>query len=245
MPEASKMSIPLHATISEAIRRQIEAGEYRPGDKLPSEHQLMEAFQVSRITARQAMANLVNQGLAISHQGKGVFVTPQKKVAYRLSSPLVFLEQDMALQGIDFSFENLTFKRVKPLANVREQLQLPTGSKVYLQKKLFRMDGVVGAIDISYLVAELGQQFASLLKHQMTFPTLDEHGIAIEKLDSVIECTHADYDTSDLLEVPLGYPLIVYRYTAHTTGNQPILYGETTSRADRFCYALSTTKNPS
>jgi GntR family transcriptional regulator len=240
--EAAKMSLPLHATISEAIRRQIEKGDYHPGDKLPSEHQLMKTFNVSRITARQAVANLVNQGLAISHQGKGVFVTPQKKVAYRLSSPLVFLEQDMALQGIDFSFENLTFKQVKAPAEARSQLCLEAATKVYLQKKLFRMDGVVGAIDISYLVMDLGQKFAPLLKRQMTFPTLDEHGIAIERIDSIIECTHADYETSEYLEVPLGYPLIVYRYTAHTLDHQPILYGETISRADRFCYALSTTK---
>lgn len=236
------MSLPLHATISEAIRHQIAQGDYRPGDKLPSEHQLMKTFNVSRITARQAVANLVSQGLAIAHQGKGVFVTPQKKVAYSLSTPFVFLEQDMARQGISFSFENLTFKQVNAPVPVREQLQLPPGAKVYLQKKLFRMDGAAGAIDTSYVITDLGQQFAPLLKQHMTFPTLEDHGIAIKRLESVIECTHADYETGNHLEVPLGYPLIVYRYTAHTPEDQPILYGETISRADRFCYSLSTTR---
>lgn len=242
MSEASKMSLPLHATISEAIRRQIEEGQYRPGDKLPSEHQLMKTFNVSRITVRQAVANLINQGLAIAHQGKGVFVSPRKKVAYSLSEPLVFLEQDMARQGIDFSFENLTLRRMKASGPIREQLQLSADDRVYLQKKLFRMDGAVGAMDISYLIAELGQQFAPLLKHQMTFPTLDDHGIFVKRLDSVIESTHADYETSIHLEVPLGYPLILYRYTAHTPEDRPILYGETISRADRFCYSFKTTR---
>ena len=242
MPESSKTSIPLHATISETLRRQIEGGEYRPGDKLPSEQQLMEIFHVSRITARQAVANLVNQGLAISHQGKGVFVTPRKKVAYSLSTPMVFLEEDMARQGIAFSFENLTYKQVKASKDIQAQLQLPPGDKVYLQKKLFRMDGVVGAIDVSYLMADLGQRLAKLLKRQMTFPTLDAQGIVIEKIDSIIESTHADYETGDRLEVPLGYPLIVYRYTAYIAQDRPILYGETISRADRFCYSLSTTR---
>ena len=41
-------------------------------------------------------------------------------------------------------------------------------------------------------------------------------------------------------EVPLGQPLMVYRYTAYSTHSQPVLYGETISRADRFCYSLST-----
>jgi len=242
MSELSKMSIPLHVTISEALRRQIEAGEYRPGDKLPSEHQLMEIFHVSRITARQAVANLVNQGLAISYQGKGVFVTPQKKVTYSLSTPMIFLEEDMARQGIAFSFENLTYKQVKASQEIQAQLQLLPGDKVYLQKKLFRMDGVAGAIDVSYLIIDLGQPLAKRLKRQMTFPTLEAQGIVIEKIDSIIESTHADYETSDRLEVPLGYPLIVYRYTAYTAQDRPILYGETISRADRFCYSLSTTR---
>lgn len=239
MSESSKTSIPLHATISEVLRRQIEGGEYRPGDKLPSEHQLMETFHVSRITARQAVANLVNQGLAISHQGKGVFVTPQKKVTYSLSTPMVFLAEDMARQGVTFSFKNLTYKQVKAPKAVQEQLQLPSGDKVYLQKKLLLMDGVAGAIDVSYLIADPGQQLAKLLKRQMTFPTLEAQGIAIAKIDATIESTHADYETSDPLEVPVGYPLILYRYTAYVAADRPILYGETISRADRFCYSIS------
>ena len=112
----------------------------------------------------------------------------------------------------------------------------------YLQKKLLLMDGVVGAVDISYIVAELGEQFSPQLKRQMTFPTLEEHGVGIGQLDAVIECTHADYEISGYLDVPLGQPLIVYRYTAYTQSQRPILYGETISQADRFCYALSIEK---
>ena len=236
------MSIPLHISISETLRRQITSGDYQPGDKLPSEHQLMETFSVSRITARQAVANLVSQGLAIAHRGKGVFVTAQKKVAYALSSPLVFLEQDMARQGIDFSFESLEFKPVTAPDWIQSHLNFKASAQLYRQKKLFQMDGAVGAVDISYLVPDLGKQFAALLKRQMTFPTLEQGGILIDAIDAVIECTHADYELSSHLEVSLGHPLIVYRYTAYTTAHQPILYGETISRADRFCYSLKTTR---
>ncbi|PSN15172.1 GntR family transcriptional regulator [filamentous cyanobacterium CCT1] len=234
------MSPPLHISISEKLRHQIEAGVYASGDRLPSEHQLMETFSVSRITARQAVANLVSQGLAIAYRGKGVFVTPQKKVTYSLSSPLVFLEQDMARQGVAFSFENLEFEPVAAPRDVAAALEIGKASPVYLQKKLFRMDGAAGAVDVSYLIADLGERFAPLLEQQMTFPTLAQHGIPIDCLDAVIECTHADYDLSGYLEVPLGHALMVYRYTAYSSNQQPVLYGSTISRADRFCYSLST-----
>jgi GntR family transcriptional regulator len=235
----SSKSIPLHIVISEKLRSQIEAGAYLPGEKLPSEHQLMETFSVSRITVRKAIANLANQGLANAQRGKGVFVASQHKVTYSLSSPLVFLEQDIAPKGIDFTFENLMFRKVKPSTEIQAILQLPDSSSVYLQKKLLRMDGAAGAVDISYILPELGQRFAAELKCQMTFPTLENNGIAIERIDAVIECTHADYEMAGYLEVPLGQPLIVYRYTTYSGNHRPILHGETISRADRFCYSLS------
>lgn len=233
-------SVPLHVAISQQLRQQIEAGEYQPGDRLPSEHQLMKTFEVSRITVRQAIANLVSQGLASAHQGKGVFVSPQQKVAYSLSSPLVFLAEDMARQGIRFTFENLMFKPIEAPQEVQLALQLKAQQTVYLQKKLFLMDGAAGAVDVSYVLPELGQKLAPLLTRQMTFPTLENHGVTIEAIDSTIECTHADYETSQHLEVPLGQPLIVYRYTAYGDDGCPVVHGETISRADRFCYALST-----
>ena len=236
------LSVPLHISISETLRHQIEAGDYLPGEKLPSEQQLMDTFNVSRITARRAVANLVHQGLVKSQQGKGVFVTPQKKVAYSLSSPLTFLEQDLAHKGIHFTFKNLTFRKVRPPKNAQAFLQLSGKSAVYLQKKLLQMDDAVGAVDVSYIVSELGQQFGTQLKRQMTFPTLEAHGIVIEQIDAMIECTHADYEMNGYLDVPLGQPLIVYRYTAYTGEQRPILHGETISRADRFCYSLSITK---
>lgn len=233
------MATPLHISISKKLRHQIESGVYTSGDRLPSEHQLMETYSVSRITARQAVANLVSQGLAIAYRGKGVFVTPQKKVTYSLTTPLVFLEQDMARQGVEFSFENLTFEAIPAPAEVADALEISADDSVYLQKKLLRMDGVAGAVDESYLIADLGRQFAPALESQMTFPTLAQNGVPIDHVDAMVECTHADYDLSGHLDVPLGHALMVYRYTAYSRDRQPVLHGATISRADRFCYSLS------
>ncbi len=234
------MAIPLHSKISEKLRSQIEAGQYLPGEKLPSEHQLMTTFDVSRITARRAIANLVSQGLAHTQRGKGAFVKPQQKVAYSLSSPLVFLEQDLTQKGVQLTFENLTFRKVRPLKQTCKILYITGQSGVYLQKKLLRMDGAAGALDVSYLVSDLGQRFSTQLRRNMTFPILEKNNVAIEQIDAVIECTHADYEMSNYLEVPLGHPLMVYRYTAYSKNDRPVLHGETISRGDRFCYSLNT-----
>lgn len=233
------MQLPLHLAISEKLRQQITSGEFCPGEQLPSEHQLISAFGVSRITVRRAIANLVNQGLVVSQRGRGVFVKEQQKVTYSLSSPLVFFEEDMARQGVTSSIRNLVFESVVAPPEIQQKLHLtPDTSEVYLQKKLLLLDQLPVAIDITYTLLDLGSAFADELQCQMTFPVLQKNGVAIERIAATLECTRANHETSCHLNVPLGDPLLVYCYTAYTHNNQPIVHGEALSRGDRLSYSV-------
>lgn len=229
------MAFPLHLAISEQLRDRILNGQYKPGDRLPSEHQLMAEFEVSRITARRAIANLTQQGLVTVRRGKGVFVAIQQKVTYSLSSPLIFLEADIARQGIEVTVKTLVFESVTAPVEVQAILN---SAIAYLQKKILLFNGIAGCVDVTYILPKFGQAYAKDLCQQMTFTTLEKYGINIEKIDAAIECTQADYETSAQLEVPLGHPLIVYRHTAYTDGNCAIVHGESISRGDRFCYSV-------
>lgn len=233
------MQLPLHLIISEKLRQQITSGEFRPGEQLPSEHQLISQFGVSRITVRRAIANLANQGLVVAQRGKGVFVKEQRKVTYSLSSPLVFFEEDMARQGVTSSIHNLVFESVLAPVQIQHKLRLPINhSEVYLQKKLLLLDKLPVAIDITYILPELGKAFAEELQCQMTFPILQKNNVAIERIEATLECTRANHETSCHLNVPLGDPLLVYRYTAYTDHGQPIVHGEALSRGDRLGYSV-------
>src|SRR6202021_2276399 len=64
----------LYAEFEETIATEIAQGEYRPGDQLPTEVALLERFQVSRITVRRAIQNLVSRGLLEIRRGRGTFV---------------------------------------------------------------------------------------------------------------------------------------------------------------------------
>ncbi|MCY7323233.1 MAG: GntR family transcriptional regulator [Phormidesmis sp. CAN_BIN36] len=228
------MTLPLHLAISEQLRDRILTERYRPGDQLPSEHQLMAEFEVSRITARRAISNLRQQGLVTVQRGKGAFVTPQQKIAYLLSSPLL-LEADMARQGVEITVRTLVFEPVTVPDEVQKILNC---SIAYLQKKVLSFTGVPGCIDITYILPKFGEVYEQDLRQQLTFTTLEQHRIQVEKIDAVIESTQADYETSEHLEVPLGHPLIVYRHTAYAEENCAIVHGESISRGDRFCYSV-------
>jgi GntR family transcriptional regulator len=232
--------IPLHLHISQQIYQRIITGDYLPRTKLPSEKELILEFQVSRITIRKAIANLVKQGLVITHQGKGVFVTEKRKVAYTLSNPLTFLEDDLANQGIKLSLQNIVFKPVKVSADIRANLQLPVNKPTaYLQKKLLLINNVPGCVDITYILPDIAQKLAAELQQKMTFPVLEANNLPIERVDAIIECTNANLELSEYLDVPLGHPLLVYHYTAYTANNRSLVHGESISRGDRFCYSVS------
>lgn len=228
------MGIPLHSMISKELRDRVLNGEYQPGDQLPSEHQLMSEFEVSRITARRAIANLMQQGLIVVQQGKGAFVASQQKVTHSLSSPLL-LEADMAQQDVTIAVRSIVFELVTVPPEVEEILSVRIA---YFQKKVLLFNSVPGCVDITYIVPELGKAYAKDLKKQLSLTALEKHGIFTEKIDAVIECTQADDETGELLEVPLGHPLIVYQHTAYTDGNCAIVHGKSISRGDRLCYSV-------
>lgn len=234
----------LHLTISERLSEQILNGQYLPGEQLPSEHQLMLQFEVSRITVRRAIANLVNQGLVITYKGKGVFVKERRKVTRSLCNPLIFFDEDMARQGVGASIHSLSLERLTPSYRVRHQLNLSADTPfVYCQKKVILTDQIPVALDITYIRFDLGEAFATQLQSSLIYPTLDSNGVSIEQVETLIECTHATHEVSEHLDIPLGAPLLVNRYVAYTVNQQPVICGETLSRADRLCYSVVLTKN--
>lgn len=70
--------LPAWAQAAQSIRRQIETGRFAGGQRLPSESDLAESFEISRLTVRQAMAKLADEGLVERKQGVGTFVTPRQ-----------------------------------------------------------------------------------------------------------------------------------------------------------------------
>lgn len=66
--------VPLHLQVERDLQTRIEAGDWHPGDRIPTEDQLCELYKVSRITVRQALGRLVNRGLLVRERGRGTFV---------------------------------------------------------------------------------------------------------------------------------------------------------------------------
>jgi DNA-binding GntR family transcriptional regulator len=231
-----KKSQTLHIRLSELIRSQIEDGLYPAGHQLPSELDIMSKHDVSRITARRVLANLISQGLAEAHQGKGVFVKDRNKFIQSLYNPLRFINDELSSQNATGGVKFLSLSEVSD-PEAKENLQLPHKSKLLLLRKIILINDSPVAIDNAFIEKKLVDNIIEELKNHFLFQTLDKYNFKIHKVHSLIECAHSTNDESQYLEIPIGTPLLVNNYLAFSK-EKPIVSGFLQARGDRLSYSV-------
>mgnify|MGYP001793201616 CR=1 FL=1 len=235
MPVTDKQ--PLHTAISQKLKQQIEAGQYPPGDRLPSEFDLGELFGVSRTTIRRAVANLIHQGIVTTQQGKGTFVSDRQKISFSMSNPLMRFDLALQQQGYTAHIKSLRFERVQPPPEVARKLQLPDPtSKVYQQEKIIYADDSPIALELDYFPDTILPELADQLREGFTYSVLAANGVQLNAAKVSLESIPTTHELSQYLEAPLGMPLLVFSYVTYQCNRQPVVCGKTLSRSDWTCY---------
>ncbi|HFH4328811.1 UTRA domain-containing protein [Pseudomonas aeruginosa] len=125
--------------IYQSLREQIERGLLARGSKLPSERQLSELFSTTRITLREALGQLEDQGLIYREERRGWFVSPQRL----LYNPLVrsHFHAMVADQGRVPETEVLGAAMIPASVDICQRLELPALSRVFQIRRARRVDG--------------------------------------------------------------------------------------------------------
>jgi GntR family transcriptional regulator len=141
--------LPLYYQLKEVLRQQIQAGHLAPHTAIPSEPELVSRYQVSRATVRQALTELVNEGLLYRQHGKGTFVREQReqKNAGELHSLSETLRRDGKRPGGILLLREL----VRGSETLRRQLQLAEEEQLLRLERLRSADGQPVAYEIDYL----------------------------------------------------------------------------------------------
>ncbi len=130
MPSASRdLPLPPYARIKQHIVEQIEAGEWGVNDQVPSENQLAAQFDVSRMTARRAILELVQDGILVRSQGLGTFVTEQKPALPVLE--VRNIAEEIAQRGHRYSNRVLQLECVAAPEGIATALALTIDKFVY------------------------------------------------------------------------------------------------------------------
>ena len=130
----------LHGTVSNYIRSKIFAKEWGTGERIASEHSLMDLFDVSRGTVRKAIKTLVDEGLLQQEHGRGTFVS-EPHIAHPGGDRPFSFAASLQQQGITFETEVLSRERIGATPEVAEHLQIKEGDPVLKLRRVRRAGG--------------------------------------------------------------------------------------------------------
>jgi GntR family transcriptional regulator len=225
--------IPLYHQLKEIIKDKIESGQWKPGDLIPSETQLLQEFNISRNTAKKALDDLVQEGLLHRLQGRGTFVSMPKfehSLAGFYSFSKVLKAKGLNPEDIVISIEQ---KEVK--ASIAKHLQIEEKSNVLELRRLRCANDEPMILEISYIPEKL---VPGLTKEKLEGNSLydllqEEYGIVVTKAKETFEpVLIRDYEIR-YLEVEEGSPALHLERIAYDINGNPVEFCRSTFRGDR------------
>lgn len=202
-------SMPLYLQLKNTIKGLIDSGEIQQGEKIPSEHDLCEKYNVSRITVRNALSELEDEGYLIKKQGKGTFATKPK--LFRPLQDSVGFTDSCRAAGMESS--SIVLKReILPMnEDMQKQLELDEDDRLLFIQRLRLANGEPLMIENNYYSY---QKYSFLMNEPLTGSLYEllasKKGIICDRsLKTVITVTTASGELVKILQVPLGAPLFV------------------------------------
>ena len=228
---------PPYAQLARLLRERIASGEYRPGDRLPSEAELCETYGVSPMTVRRAVTLLVQEEVATTEQGRGTFVkSPELGAAtFDLSDLRRYLADP------DIAVRILEARIVSPSPRVCDKLAATAGGRVIVIKRLLSRGAEAIFYHSEYLVfdprrplveAELGvtslnDLFSGSGGSGPKFGRLTLHASALRESEAAY------------LGEPAGTPAWVVEHLFYDFDDRPESWGRFIGRADRLAFSTT------
>jgi len=238
-----KDGTPYHKQISDWLRKQIEKNRFLANEKLPSESELSEKFDVSRVTVRRALQTLENDQMIYRCQGIGSFVNDQR--SHQSFATLTDFMEDMAGSGMDVSSKLVSFTQIDADERVEAILNLKSSKKVVRIERIRLGNGEPVAFDITWMPLFYGQLLEGhSLEESTIFQILeDEYEIPILKGCYRIDAAISDESLSDHLSIETGLLLVLIERISYTISDKPIYYQKRFYRRDKVAFEVRTERN--
>lgn len=199
---------PLYIQLEDYIREQIESGQYVKGDTLPSENEYMEMYQVSRMTVRQAMNYLVQNGFIKRQRGTGTIVT-YEKISEDLHSVTSFTDE-MAKHNIKMKTSYCDMQLVHPDTRVAIALGISTSDECYQLTRVRDVDNKPIVYTITYLKKLFELPLDSKYYTESLYKYLrDTHGVNIVRGRDVLEAELPNKQVQKMLQIKEGTPIFI------------------------------------
>lgn len=225
---------PLHVQLTDLLRRQINTDQIPIHTKLPSERELCEQYDVSRITVRKALSQLAHEGLVRSIAGKGTYVAELK--LQRELQPLVGFLEDIRRRGMSVSSRVLEAAIIRADSHLAGHLHLLPDVEVVKLHRLRLVNSIPVAIQCAYLPHHL---CPDLLQYDFSSRSLldvlrTEYQLKLVRAESDIEAALARPEEASLLQLPTPAAVLVAEQTTCLDNDAVIEFVRSVFAGDRY-----------
>lgn len=232
--EKGKMG-PIYKQIKEDIVDDILSGVYEPGDKIPKQDEYALKYNVSRLTVRKAIDDLVRKKILQTEKGKGTFVREIAKKAYSYKR-LAGFSSNVISSEIKVHSKVINISEIKADKSVAKHLQIEENSDVVLIERLRYSNDCCVAFQKSYFEKERVKNI-DFIKENLNENSLYDvlrrkAGIEMSYLDEKFRAIRANEEISGYFNVEEGDPILYVKRIAYDANNIPIEYGNNYESSD-------------
>lgn len=228
--------VPLYVQVRERLREDVS--QMKPGEAIPTEHELEIRFGVSRMTVRNAVNDLAVEGLLVRHQGRGTFVQ-EVKLTHELNMITSWTEQLAAL-GYTARTSDLEIEVIDPPKRVARDLGLNPGDRVFVVRRVRMASEEPVTLMVNYLpvqlVAGLHEKF--LLGESLYRTLEEEYGLMPARAVDTVEARAATDAEAKRLRIEHWAPVVCVTRVSYLSDERPLEVAVAISRGDRYQYRV-------
>lgn len=232
-------SLPVYQQIKKKIQDWIVTKVYNLGEQIPSETELAKTFNVTRITVRQAIALLVQEGLLTRQRGSGTFVTNDAKLIGRFGLDFTGIMDGLFYEVSRSKTKSARIEVVQTPNIVKEKLNTEDGEVVKIDR-VRTLNGQIFAYTINYIPKKIGlliEEKALYEKPLLKILEVDL-GIEFDEAFQTIEASFSDQIVSEKLEIPNGSPILLVERIMYDKQKKPVELVQTSYRGDIYKYVV-------
>ncbi|WHY01314.1 GntR family transcriptional regulator [Neobacillus sp. DY30] len=229
---------PLYIQLKKAIQVEILNEKFQQGERIPNEKELMEQYNVSRVTVRKAVEELVKEGYLVKLHGKGTFVS-HTKIERKIKHVMGFTA---ACKANGYPSHSVVTKKeiVDPDTSIKKALQLEADEKaIFIQRKRFAGDSPLMLENNFYPYNRYYFLLEESLEGSLYDLLSEKHGIKpIKSGATTLDIVLADEEKANLLETTIGKPLFYMNTIIHDQHGRPVHIGRQYIIGDRYQFTI-------
>ena len=232
-----KGAAPLYTQLEQLLQKKIEQGEYGKGDLLPTEKELMEQYEVSRVTVRQAIAILCQLGYVKSQRGVGTEVV-YDKIEEQMNKVISFTEE-MKKHQITMETTYCQMEKISPEKLVAKALEIPLTEQCYCLKRVRNVEGKPLVYTVTYLKNLVELPLSGECYKESLYQYLNEvHGLVIESGEDTLEAALPSKEVQEQLQLSETMPVFIRTRRTFLADGEVFEYSKCYYPGNRYKYTV-------